>query len=114
MAYGYDAEQQLLSFAFAVIADEKSVANWGWFIQWVRKDVVGPSKITIISYQHLGIRSVFERLNFGWQESAGEVVHRYCTQHIAQNVYKDCHIIRINVFFQISYKTQEAMEVQEI
>jgi hypothetical protein len=29
MACGYDAEQQLLPLAFAVITDEKSVTNWG-------------------------------------------------------------------------------------
>jgi hypothetical protein len=32
MACGYDAEQQLLPLAFVVVAGEKSVANWGWFI----------------------------------------------------------------------------------
>jgi hypothetical protein len=32
MACGYDTEQQLLSLVFAVIACEKSVINWGWFI----------------------------------------------------------------------------------
>jgi hypothetical protein len=69
-------------------------------MQWVRKEVVGPSKIIVISYQYLGIRTVFERSDFGWHESAGEIVHRYCTQHIAQNVYKDCHIKRIKVIFK--------------
>jgi hypothetical protein len=49
MAYGYDAEQQLLPLVFAIVAVEKSVANWGWFMQWVCKEVVGPSKIIIIS-----------------------------------------------------------------
>jgi hypothetical protein len=44
------------------------------------------------------IRAVFERSDFGWQELAGEAVHCYCTQHIAQNVYKDYHMKRINVF----------------
>jgi hypothetical protein len=29
IACGYDAEQQLLPFAFAVVAGEESVANWG-------------------------------------------------------------------------------------
>jgi hypothetical protein len=61
-------------------------------MQWVRKVVVGPSKITVISNQHLGIRAVFERPNFRWEKLACEAVHHYCTQHIAQNVYKDCHI----------------------
>jgi hypothetical protein len=32
MACGYDAEQQLLSLVFAVVACEKSMINWGWFI----------------------------------------------------------------------------------
>jgi hypothetical protein len=74
-------------------------------MQWVRKEVVGPDKIIIISDQHLGIRAVFERLDFGWQESADEIIHRYYTQHIAQNVYKDCHMKRIKAFFKQAFKT---------
>jgi hypothetical protein len=30
-------------------------------MQWVRKEVVSPGKIFIISDQHLGIRAVFKR-----------------------------------------------------
>jgi hypothetical protein len=71
-----------------------------WFMQWLRKDIVGPGKITIISDQHLGIRAVFEGPDFGWQESVDEAVHRYCTQHIAQNVYKNCHIKKIKYLFK--------------
>jgi hypothetical protein len=100
MTSSYDAEQQLLPLIFVVVAGEESVANWDWFMQWVRKEVVGPGKITVISYQHLGIRAVFERPDFGWRESAGEVVYRYCTQYITQNMYKDCHMKRIKVFFK--------------
>jgi hypothetical protein len=66
----------------------------------VRKEVFGHNKITVISDQHLGIRTVFERPDFGWQESACEAVHRYCTQHITQNVYKDCHMKKINTLFK--------------
>jgi hypothetical protein len=51
MACGYDAEQKLLSLAFNVVADEESVANWGWFIQWLRKEVVDLGKIIVISDQ---------------------------------------------------------------
>jgi hypothetical protein len=65
MTCGYDAEQQLLPLVFAVVAGEESVANWGWFMQWLRKEVVGPGKINVISDQHLGIRAVFERPDFG-------------------------------------------------
>jgi hypothetical protein len=73
MACGYDAEQQLLSLTFVVVAGEKSMTNWDWFIQWLRKKIVGPDNIIIISYQHLGIRAVFERPDFGWQESVSEL-----------------------------------------
>jgi MULE transposase domain len=83
MACGYDAVQQLLPLAFAIVADEESVANWGWFMQWLRKEIVGPGKITVISDQHLSINEVFERPYFGCQKSTGETVHCYCTQHIA-------------------------------
>jgi hypothetical protein len=76
------------------------VINWGWFMQWVRKELVGPGKITVISDQHLGIRAVFERSYFGWQKSTSETIHRYCTQPIAQNVYNDYHIKKIKVFFK--------------
>jgi hypothetical protein len=64
MVCDHDAEQQLLSLIFVVVVGEQSVVNWGWFIQWVRKEVVGPGKIIIISNQHLGIRAVFERPDF--------------------------------------------------
>jgi MULE transposase domain len=100
MVCGYDAEQQLLPLAFAVVAGDERVINWGWFMQWLRKEVIGPGKITVISDQYLGIRRVFERSDFGWQESTNEVVHRYCTQHIAENMYKDCHMKRVKTFFK--------------
>jgi hypothetical protein len=100
MACGYDAKQQLLQLVFVVVAGEKSVTNWVWFMQWLCKEVVGPGKISVISYQHLGIRAVFERPNFRWRESAGETVHHYCTQYIAQNMYKGCHMKRIKHLFK--------------
>jgi hypothetical protein len=71
----------------------------------MRKKIFGPSKVTVISDQHLGIRAVLGRPDFRWQESADEIVHHYCTQHIAQNMYKDCHIKKNKDSFQISCKT---------
>jgi hypothetical protein len=65
MACGYDAEQQLLSLTFAVVVGKESVTNWGWFMQWLRKEFVGPGKIIVILDQHLDIRRVFERPDFG-------------------------------------------------
>jgi hypothetical protein len=32
MICGYGAEQQLLPLTFAVVTDEESVKNWGWFM----------------------------------------------------------------------------------
>jgi hypothetical protein len=89
MACAYDAEQQLLPIAFG-IADEESSSNWGWFMQFVRENVVGPGRICVISDQHAAIRSVFDRPDLGWCEERGEAVHRLCSQHIASNVYKLC------------------------
>jgi MULE transposase domain len=61
----YDAEQQLLPLTFAVVVGEENVTNWGWLMQWLCKEIVGPDKITVISDQHLGIKTVFERPDFG-------------------------------------------------
>jgi hypothetical protein len=79
----------------------------------LRKEVVGPGKITIISDQHLGIRAVFERPDFGWQKLACETVHRYCTQHIAQNVYKNCHIKRIKALFKQATRHKKPWRCEE-
>jgi hypothetical protein len=77
------------------------------------KEVVDPDKITIISDQHLGIRLVFERPNFGWQESADEAVHHYCTQHIAENMYKDCHMKRVKTLFKQAARHKKSWRCEE-
>jgi hypothetical protein len=66
MVCDYDVKQQLPSLAFTVVAGEESVTNWGWSMQWLCKEVVGPGKITVILDQHLDIRKIFERSDFGW------------------------------------------------
>jgi hypothetical protein len=87
MACAYDAEQQLLPLAFA-ICEEEDLSNWGWFMNWLRINVVGPGKICVLSDQHLAIRGVFAAPNLGWCEENNEAVHRLCSQHIAANVWK--------------------------
>jgi hypothetical protein len=57
-------KQQLQPLIFAIVVGEKSETNMDWFMQWLRKEIVGSGKITIISDQHLGIRTVFERPDF--------------------------------------------------
>jgi hypothetical protein len=79
----------------------------------LRKEVVGPGKIIVISDQHLGIRVVFERSDFGWQGSAGETVHCYCTQHIAQNVYKGCHMKRIKTHFKEAARHKKPLRCEK-
>jgi hypothetical protein len=79
----------------------------------LRKEVVGPGKITVISDQYLGIRAVFERSNFGWQELVDKVVHRYCTQYIAQNIYKDCHMKRVKTLFKQAARYKKLWKCEE-
>jgi hypothetical protein len=66
----------------------------------LHKEIVDPDKITVILDQHLDIKIVFERLDFGWQKLADEVVQHFYDQRIAQNMYKDCHIKRVNIIFK--------------
>jgi hypothetical protein len=87
MACGYDAEQQLLPLAFC-IAEEETTQNWGWFLNWMRTEVFGPGRICVISDQAASIKSVFDQSNLGWCEQNNEAIHRFCAQHVAQNIYK--------------------------
>jgi hypothetical protein len=46
-------------------------------------------KICVISDRHTGIKGVFERPHLGWFVQHGEAVHRYCMQHVAENLYEE-------------------------
>jgi hypothetical protein len=90
IACGYDAENKLLPLAFAIVEKEDS-DNWEWFMRWLRKEVIGFGKfVCVISDRHKAIKWVFKQPHIGWNESAGECVHRFCSQHIAENLYKQC------------------------
>jgi hypothetical protein len=52
-------------------------------------------------------------LDFEWQESAGEAVHHYCTQHITQNVYKNFHIKRIKALFKQAARHKKPWRCEE-
>jgi hypothetical protein len=59
-------------------------------MRWVRNEMIlSNMKICIISDRHRGIKGVFERLHLGWSIQRGEAVHRYCMQHVAENLYKE-------------------------
>jgi MULE transposase domain len=88
MACGYDAENKLIPLAFRIM-DAENMNNWGWFMQWVRNEVIQSNmKICVISDHHRGIKRVFERPHLGWFVQRGEAVHRYYMQHVAKNLYK--------------------------
>jgi hypothetical protein len=45
-------------------------------------------KICVISDHHRGIKTIFKRPHLGWSVQHGEEIHRYCMQHIVENLYK--------------------------
>jgi hypothetical protein len=59
MACGYDAENKLLPLAIGIV-DEENIDNWGWFMRWVRNEVVQTNmKIYVIFDRYRGIKGVF-------------------------------------------------------
>jgi hypothetical protein len=58
MACGYDAENQLIPLAFGLVKKE-TLKNWGWFMYWLRRDVMGEGKYCVISDRHKAIKAVF-------------------------------------------------------
>jgi MULE transposase domain len=89
MACGYDAENKVIPLAFGIVNAE-NVDNWGWFMRWVCNEVIQSNmKICVISDRHRGIKGVFKRPYLGWSVQHGEAVHRYCMQHVVENLYKE-------------------------
>ena len=88
IACGYDADNHLLPLAFAIV-EKENADNWGYFMKWLRREVIGIDRyMCVISDRHLAIKHVFRQTHLGWNESAGECAHRYCIQHVAENLYK--------------------------
>ena len=57
IACGYDAENQLLPLAFAIVQKEDK-ENWGFFVQWLRNEVFGFNRfVCVISDQHKGLKA---------------------------------------------------------
>jgi hypothetical protein len=59
-------------------------------MSWLRREVTGPGRICVISDQHKAIKAIFEHPQYGWSEENEDAVHRYCMQHISENLYKAC------------------------
>jgi MULE transposase domain len=87
---GYDADNQLLPFAFGLI-EKENISNWGWFMRWLRREVIGDGnkrKICVISDRHAAIKHIFNNPNYDWHEETCNSVRRLCIQHIAENILK--------------------------
>ena len=88
IACAYDAENQLLPLAFAIIEKEDG-DNWGFFMSFLRREVIGDRFFCVISGQHKGIKYLFDRTDFGWSTCHRQCVHRLCIQHITENLCKN-------------------------
>jgi MULE transposase domain len=85
---GYDAENQLLPLIFGLV-EKENISNWGWFMRWLRREVVGDDRrICVISDRHLVIKAIFQSPIYDWDEASGLAIHRLCAQHIPENMLK--------------------------
>jgi hypothetical protein len=52
-------------------------------MRWARNGVIESNiKICVIFDRHRGIKGVFQWPHLGWSVECGEVIHRYCMQHV--------------------------------
>jgi hypothetical protein len=112
MACGYDAENQLLPLAFALVEEER-FETWGWFMRWLRFEVIGPKFMCVVSDRHMGIKKVFTDRYGGWYEDGGECVHRLCSQHVAENLMRKVHNRKICDIFKILVNKKKPRRFEE-
>ncbi|XP_078153598.1 uncharacterized protein LOC144548756 [Carex rostrata] len=115
MACGYDAENRLLPLAFGIV-EKESVENWGFFMRWLQLEVIGNNRfMCVISDRHLKIKSVFQDPHLGWDESTNICVHRLCSQHVVDNLFK--HVGRrkeVSDKFKIGVNKKKPRRLQEM
>jgi transposase-like protein len=81
---GIDVDCQLVPLAFAIVEKENN-GSWGWFLHLVLRVVVGLGrKICVILDRHAGILNAICEVI----PNHSRVHHRWCTQHLAQNLIK--------------------------
>ena len=113
MACAYDAENQLLPLAFALV-EKESFESWGWFMRWLRQEIIGFRKFMgVVLDRHKGIKKVFKDPNAGWYEDASECVHRLCSQHVAENLMSKVHDERVCDIFKILVKKKKPRSYEE-
>ncbi|XP_028799749.1 uncharacterized protein LOC114755045 [Neltuma alba] len=75
-ASGYDADNDLLPFAIAVVKSE-NLDYWTWFLFKI-KEIVGSVQVTIVSDRHNAIIGSVQAI-FGGER------HAYCYRHVKEN-----------------------------
>ncbi|XP_028804446.1 uncharacterized protein LOC114759441 [Neltuma alba] len=75
-ASGYDADNDLLPFAIAVVKSE-NLDDWTWFLFKI-KEIVGSVQVTIVSDRHNAIIGAVQAI-FGGER------HAYCYRHVKEN-----------------------------
>ncbi|KAJ3678781.1 hypothetical protein LUZ61_021322 [Rhynchospora tenuis] len=87
----YDPENHLIPVAFG-LAEKEDKNSWGWFMSWVRFEVIGDMnrKYCVVSDRHKAIKAVFASTEYGWKAQGPQkvAIHRYCMQHVAENLFK--------------------------
>ena len=88
VAIACDADNTLVPLEFALVERENK-DSWGWFLRLVRIHVIGPGReVGVISDRHQGILSAVQEQIPGY----APLHHRYCTHHLAQNLFDKDHI----------------------
>jgi outer membrane lipopolysaccharide assembly protein LptE/RlpB len=64
VACGFDAEDQLVPLAFALV-DTENNKSWEDFVKFVRREVVGSRVMTVLSDRHNSILRVFNQPDLG-------------------------------------------------
>jgi transposase-like protein len=100
---GIDAGRQLVPLAFAIVEKENN-DSWGWFLHLVRRVVVGLGhEVFVISERHAEILNVVCEVI----PNHPHVHHRWCTQHIAQNLIKHDGIKENFKLFEVCRQTDK-------
>ncbi|KAJ1700739.1 hypothetical protein LUZ63_000518 [Rhynchospora breviuscula] len=97
IAVAYDAEDQILPLAFAVIKDEED-ESWSWFMRWMRLEVAGPRPLCVISDQHDSLLKLFNQPDSGWCTGTGQACYRYCSRHLCEKIrssFKKDHLAKL-------------------
>jgi hypothetical protein len=81
---GMNAENQLLPLAFALVEGENNEI-WSWFLDLVRKEVVGPGRsiCMILDHHHGLLNGAKEHI-----EECPPLIHMWCSHHFATNIWK--------------------------